>query len=436
MSFQFGKTIITDAALEGNHEAHCYKFTHAFGPNPTGMWYRGMHGLGEHESSLDGAYWNSSTNKEFIELLETKPEEFLYEIDHVGSMQKMFQLEHEILAELDAANDPMSWNKWNGIKYKTKELPRLDLLDRLAKDAYDKNSGLHRETVKVLDLYNQIIKLQTRFDQSKSSAKIREYKNRMKAQNSTEGFTITIVRLPDSNILILVGGNHTLESAVKANMQYIDVVYIDEELTMQEMYSFGDALNREVEIQRMVTEQESVAKKLVDMYDEGSIADPTFKNHWCTQYIKVTGGFKGGEIAKCRKIAVRMVKEKREWIDGKKWIERGGKNKKQQKKDESTAISWTTDSTLCIVQSSSFRADRVMEKWAQDADNRKSSGLPPRSNIKIAMHYPDYLGYKEYCKKNNRETHQRIIKSFLRGEGVEEPEIFYDDLPKWEDVFK
>ena len=436
MSFPFKETKIAEEARKGNHSAHCYKFSHVFGPNPSGMYYRGMHGLKEHESSFDGAYWNSSTDKEFIELLETKPEEFLYEIDHVGSMQEMFKLENELLTKADAASDPMSWNKWNGFKYKTKERPRLKLIEKLAKDAYDENSGLERESVRVSDLYDQVVRLQSRFDQSESRKKIRQYKNRMKSQNSTEGFTITIIRRSDNTLLILVGGNHTLEAAYKAGMQFIDVVYVDEELTMQEMYSYGDALNREVELQRMTTEKESVATKLVNMYEDGTIDndDRGFKSHFCTDYIKVTGGFKGTDLSECRKLAKEMLKEKGEWITGKRWIQRD--NAKQKKEDEATANAWTTDSTFCIAMSSSFRSDRVMEKWAVDADSRIAAGLDPRPNIKIAMHYPSYLEYQKQMKENNRENHQRIIKSFLRGEGIESPEMFYEDLTKWEDTIK
>ena len=435
MSFPFGETKIVPEARKGNHSAHCYKFTHAFGPNPSGMYYRGTHGLKEHESSFDGAYWNSSTDKEFIELLETKPEEFRYEIDYVGSMQEMFKLENELLTKANAASDPMSWNKWNGFTYKTKERPRLKLIGKLAKDAYDENSGLERESVRVSDLYDQVVRLQSRFDQSESRKKIREYKNRMKSQNSTEGFTITIIRRSDNTLLILVGGNHTLEAAYKAGMQFIDVVYVDEELTMQEMYSYGDALNREVELQRMTTEKESVATKLVNMYEDGTLDkdDRGFKSQYCTDYIKTTGGFKGTDLSEVRKLAKEMLKEKGEWITGKRWIQR---DNKQKKKDEATTNAWTTDSTFCIAMSSSFRADRVMEKWVVDADSRISAGLDPRPNIKILMHYPSYLEYQKQMKENNRETHQRVIKSFLRGEGIESPEMFYEDLVKWEDTIK
>ena len=129
-----------------------------------------------------------------------------------------------------------------------------------------------------------------------------------------------------------------------------------------------------------------------------------------------------------------MLKEKGEWITGKRWIQRD--NAKQKKEDEATANAWTTDSTFCIAMSSSFRSDRVMEKWVVDADSRIAAGLDPRPNIKIAMHYPSYLEYQKQMKENNRENHQRIIKSFLRGEGIESPEMFYEDLVKWEDTIK
>ena len=85
MTYPFGEVKIKDTDL--TPEAFIYKFTH----KPSGKWYIGMHGLKEGESHLDGAYWNSSTDDEFKELLEEKPKEFLYEISEYGSMEMDIQ---------------------------------------------------------------------------------------------------------------------------------------------------------------------------------------------------------------------------------------------------------------------------------------------------------------------------------------------------------
>ena len=104
-------------------------------------------------------------------------------------------------------------------------------------------------------------------------------KNEMKSNNSTKGFTLTIVRLPGGK-KVLVGGNHTGQSARSAKMIFIDVVYIDEDLSMEEMLALGDALNRKKEIQRMTTHVDDVAGKLVEFYDNKKITDDTFKKKY------------------------------------------------------------------------------------------------------------------------------------------------------------
>ena len=428
MSYPFGEVKIMDAG-DLVPEAFMYKFTH----KPTNRWYIGMHGLKANESAFDGAYWNSSTDENFQELLETKPQEFLYEITHVGSMMEMFKLENETLTALNAQNDPLSWNKWNGFQYQSEELPRLDLIDKLANDAYNPDSDLERKIEKVDELYETLVRLQVRFNTDFSTKKISEYRNEMNANNSTKGFTLTVVRRDGQKVL--AGGNHSLEAAFKSRCQNIEVVYIDEDLTMEEMHAFGNALNRKVEIQRMTTSIEDCGSDLVDMYLAGKIKDKTFKTKYCTDYIKITGGFKGSDISKVRKFALNSIKEQDSWQKGKKWItwSSSKKNDKRMVEKAKKAKAQTTDSTLCVTQSSMFRCDRIQEQWIEDADERKEAQLEPRPNIKVLMHYADMSTMTEYVKSEVVKIHTRVLTSFLKGEGIKDPEIIYEDLPKWED---
>ena len=66
--------------------AFIYRFTYI----PTGQWYRGYHGLKQHESPFDGTYWNSSKDEEFQRLLEEEPENFKYEMK--GILPKMMNI--------------------------------------------------------------------------------------------------------------------------------------------------------------------------------------------------------------------------------------------------------------------------------------------------------------------------------------------------------
>ena len=425
MTYPFGEVKIKETDLMP--EAFLYKFTH----KPTSRWYLGMHGLKEDESHRDGAYWNSSTDEEFKELLQTKPQEFLYEISEYGTVSAIYKKENELLECSNAAKDPMSWNKWNGIKYQSKELPRLDLIDKLATDAYDKESDLERKLERVNEIFDDVdlVKLQVRFDTALSSKKIGEYKNEMKSNNSTKGFTLTIVRLPGGK-KVLVGGNHTGQSARSAKMIFIDVVYIDEDLSMEEMLALGDALNRKKEIQRMTTHMDDVAGKLVEFYDNKKITDDTFKDKYSTDYIKITGGFKGSEIAKVRKIAKDIIEDRGNWKAGKVWKDWGPKTRKEKEKLVKAEMD---DNIFCTTQSSMFRTDRIMEQWIEDRDARVEVNKKPRPNIKVLMHYSTASTHKEYVKSQVVDIHERILKSFLRGEGIKNPIIIFKDLEYYED---
>ena len=424
MTYPFGEVKIKETDLMP--EAFLYKFTH----KPTSRWYLGMHGLKEDESHRDGAYWNSSTDEEFKELLQTKPQEFLYEISEYGTVSAIYKKENELLESSNAAKDPMSWNKWNGIKYQSKELPRLDLIDELATDAYDKESDLERKLERVNEIFDDVdlVKLQVRFDTALSSKKIGEYKNEMKSNNSTKGFTLTIVRLPGGK-KVLVGGNHTGQSALSAKMIHIEVVYIDEDLSMEEMLALGDALNRKKEIQRMTTHMDDVAGKLVEFYDNKKITDDTFKDKYSTDYIKITGGFKGSEIAKVRKIAKDIIEDRGNWKAGKVWKDWGSKTRKEKEKLVKAEMD---DNMFCTTQPSMFRTYIILEQWIEYRDARVEVNKKPRPNIKVLMHYSTASTHKEYVKSQVVDIHERILKSFLRGEGIKNPIIIFKDLEYYE----
>ena len=434
LNYPFGEVVIPDTDL--TPDAFIYKFLHIL----TGRWYIGMHGLKEHESPFDGTYWNSSTDDDFKVLLEEKPEEFRYEILHYGSLQGMFKLENKILTELDAGDNPMSWNKWNGIFKETDEPPRLKLIDQLAKDAYDIKSDLERKVELISDVLVGLIRLQVRFDTSFSKNKISDYRNEMTSNNSTKGFTITILR--SGGLKILVGGNHTLEAAKK--LLTIEVVYIDEDdLSEEELQALGNALNRRVEIQRLTTEISDCASDLVALYKSGKITDDTFKDKYCTEYIKITGGFKGTDISKVRQEAKYMIADEASWKTGKKWItwsdndfkhedDNGDKYTRVQEKEQLSEAK-TDNSTLCVTQSATFRTDRVIEKWIKDTKAREKVKKKPKSTILVLMHYKDQKVMNKYYTDGSDKVHKRILLSFLKGEGIKNPKIEFENLEFWED---
>jgi hypothetical protein len=87
---------------------YIYKWTHI----PSGKWYIGS-------KTLNG--WNPSRHEEYIcSSKEVKPlvlanrKDWVYEILHTGAADYIVELETKILTELDARNNPMSFNQHNG----------------------------------------------------------------------------------------------------------------------------------------------------------------------------------------------------------------------------------------------------------------------------------------------------------------------------------
>jgi len=294
------------------------------------------------------------------------------------------------------------------------------------------------------DLYNDIVRLRVRFTTELSHKKISEYRNEMNANNSTKGFTLTIVRRDGKKVL--VGGNHTLESAHLSKCKYIEVVWIEEDLTMEEMHSLGTALNRKTEVARMTTDFEDCANDLVTLFYAKKITDDTFKDAYSTKYIKVTGGFKGNEIPKVRKIAKETIAEKKSWKKGKKW--KTWKLKPAQLEIEAIRSALTSDTVLCLSASGGeFRVDRLCNDWVRDSDARIKLGLKPRTTLQIQMHYPTYKNMQEYYKEQKSKRHKRSIMHHVIGYIIEEnlykiaakeivmerPSVELVDLGFWED---
>mgnify|MGYP006163078979 CR=1 FL=1 len=415
MSYPFGENILPKCDF--NPEAFVYEFVHNLGLNPSGKVYTGMHGLKEFESPYDGLYWNSSTDEDFKEMLQTKSKEFTYRIIKFGSMREMFKLENEILLSFDnglgAKKSKKSWNKSNGILFQTPELPRLYVIDDLVKNAYSKKNP-NLKTMKIKDLLSlDLVRLQVRFENNLSSKKILQYKDRMIADNNTDAFTITIIKTLDGKY-ILVGGNHTLEAAEKANMKNINVVFIYEDLTMEEIYALGDALNRKDKIERMPTEISSVATKIVGLYNAKKITDGTFKDKYSVDYMKITGGLVGREIPACRKEAISMIENKALLPKGTLW--KDWKLKKFAKEVVTICIDEINSNTLATSYSGTmFDPDRVVAKWKEDTLIKLANGKEPRKNITVFLHWSTMKSFVEWSKTDEWDKNEETIKAYMYG---------------------
>jgi hypothetical protein len=93
-----------DLSIESGLNSTVYKFTNL----DNDMWYIGFH------KETDRAYFSSTTNSEFKSVLANKDSRLKFEILDKGSVEECRQIEYELLTELDAKNNPMSYNLHNG----------------------------------------------------------------------------------------------------------------------------------------------------------------------------------------------------------------------------------------------------------------------------------------------------------------------------------
>ena len=174
--------------------------------------------------------------------------------------------------------------------------------------------------------------------------------------------------------------------------------------------------------------------------------DPTFKDEYSTQYIKITGGFKGPDIAKVRKEAKEMLAEEASWKNGKKWKDWKTKAALREADDQAKAL--TSETTLCLIASGGeFRIDRLSNDWVKDSDTRMKFGMKPRTTLKILIHFPTYKSMQEYTKEQKSKKHERSMMHHLLGYIIEEtlyevvakelvmerPVIKFENLEFWED---
>lgn len=167
----------TSMTIYNETTPYIYKWIHV----PTGKWYIG---------SKIRKGWNPSRHEEYIcSSKEVKPaviknrNEWVYEILHIGDSEYIAQLETHILTELDAKNDPMSFNQHNGDGlYNRAGIKENDITRKRKSNARMSNKNpMYGKTGPLSPHFG---KKHTESRKAKQSAGVRDYaKNRPKSHN-------------------------------------------------------------------------------------------------------------------------------------------------------------------------------------------------------------------------------------------------------------
>ena len=256
----------------------------------TGKWY-----IGISNSPLD-SYDTSSEDTELLSAISKG--EVDRRIIHVdGSYEAMEIWETEQLTFLDAKNDPMSYNKQNGMA-QTKRLPRIDMMKDIAGEIRETNSynnidytkvdltdekeikrgrGVLKPTSKLRD----IVSLQPRFkkidkDHLKAlKEKIDQNKGNLPSIEASSGQKLLCVILVNRlwkgvKVLLRIDGNHTMGATILAKYGYtLHILYLPESIhndwTDHEIRVLGEYLNPRSKMTTMQTGEDDIVKTCVEL---------------------------------------------------------------------------------------------------------------------------------------------------------------------------
>lgn len=128
----------------------CTSYVYEITNTLNGMKYVGYHKEG------DNVYTTSSTDKDFKHLLATETDRILkYEILFWGSVKECEQHEYELLTSIDARNNSMYYNRWNG-KPGIRKL-NLSLTNQLVDEIDDIRTFRNQKDLQHLVLSNCIV---------------------------------------------------------------------------------------------------------------------------------------------------------------------------------------------------------------------------------------------------------------------------------------
>ena len=284
----------------------CFGFIYCWTNLDNKKWYRG-----KHQGYPRDGYLFSSKNEDFLVDFTDPNSRWKYEILNyvTTNTTDLTNLEYEILTELDARNDPMSYNLSNGIPVKTNE-PDLKKVQKLADRIKNKEFPI-RPKVKISYLMEMIIdrnRIQSR--KQDVSSLIKEITGFINdaggitdpcpsdcVKTNEDGVTIhehivgcdPVVMLYDVTYRgifyseIIEDGSQTIQGASKADKaQHLRVQDVPaeetEDFTDAELVLLGNLLNPPQKKKKAATNREDFEHFMENEFDNSGLAVDTLSN--------------------------------------------------------------------------------------------------------------------------------------------------------------
>lgn len=112
--------------------------------------------IGVHKGCVTDSYKHSSTNDEFKKIFQNSSSRLKYEVRSYGTFREMLNLEHKLLKEVNAKDNPQYFNKTNGVQqYMTPDLESCrEMVEMIQSNKFpityeDKNEHVDMERLQV-----------------------------------------------------------------------------------------------------------------------------------------------------------------------------------------------------------------------------------------------------------------------------------------------
>lgn len=422
--------------------ATVYKYTNL----NNGKIYIGMH------LESDKPYHSSSKNDEFLKDKANRDSKFKFEILEWGSVAECEDIEHELLKAVDAANNPLYYNKWNGkpgVKKKDKHFQNAVTkeLKLLRKGKSPKNrikilsADYIKEPKSFLYLYNNFGLVQIR-DSQIISDNIDDIKDAVLYNYGDVDYPIYLKdRWFEGSFYeyLLISGNHTIYTPVDMgeHYQHEETEYIVIPKDIHEQYTDSDwravanNMNAKTNAIGKTYDEWDALKEAIDAYEDG--------NSYCTEDDKERWRLMG--VGKKIKWIIKKVEEhKEEKTQNSKGLVRVNYSTPEGKALLVKKIKERTKEGRLILDMASGTPSlhRIINEYINQQKDRFDKGLVLFNEIYVFVHHSSrsqievfqtlktsVLNHKDFYNDINIDDE---FKDEMKGK-ITTPNIEFEELP-------